>query len=266
MQLAIQETLLPGGTTEERFMYARTLGLAGVEFNGVGLTERVPEIVEQLGITGLKAAVVNVGKVPLLHPELDLRDKAMRDIRQAMANALDLGTTGVIFIPHDTDTPRLPDLRPYKSSLELEIELLLSLLKSTLADLAYAMGAELFLAPANRDETHLIRRLDQAVSVRRRCKDHPHLKIAADTGHMAVEETDVIAALGEHVAHLGYVRVSVGDGDQFAQDPVAISTVISTLKTGGYDGWVALAGDPTSARSGPDLSESIALLKNAVAG
>jgi sugar phosphate isomerase/epimerase len=266
MQLAVQETLLPGDTVKERLMYAQTLGLEGVEFDAEGLTERVPEINEMLAGTGLKTSVVNVGKVPLLHPELDERDKAIRIIKQSMANALDLGTTGVMFIPHDTDTPRLPDLRPYKSSLELEIELLLNLLKSTLADLAYAMGAELLLAPVNRNETHLVRRLDQAVSVRHRCKDHPHLKIAADTGHMAVEEDDLIAALGEHVAHLGYVRVRGGDGNQSAQNPIAISTVISTLRTGDYRGWVTLAGDAPSAGFRTDLSESVALLKNAVAG
>ena len=156
MQLAIQEALLPGVTTKERLAHAQTLGLAGVEFGAEGLTDRIPEIAEILGVTGLKTSAVNVGKVPLIHPKLDERDKAMITIRQAMANALDLGATGVVFIPHDADTPRLPDLRPYKSSLELEIELLLNLLKSTLADLAYAMGAELLLAPVNRNETHLL--------------------------------------------------------------------------------------------------------------
>ena len=266
MQLAIQETLLPGATTRERLAHARTLGLEGVEFDAERLTDRVPEIAEILSVTGLKTAAVNVGKVPLIHPELAERDKAIRVIRQAMANALDLGATGVIFIPHDADTPRLPDLRPYKSSLELEIELLLNLLKSTLADLAYAMGAELLLAPVNRAETHLIQRLDQAVSVRRRSKNHPHLKIAADTGHMALEEEDLIAALREQVAHIGYVRVSGLDDNLSAPNPVAVSAIIRTLRTGQYNGWVTLAGDPAGAEARQRLSESVALLQKAVAG
>lgn len=264
MQLAIQETLLLDGTTEERLVHAQRLGVAGIEFDGKGLTDRVPEIAQGLRAFGLRASAVNIGKVPLIHPELTERDNAIVTIRQAMANALDLGATGVIFIPQGDDTPRLPDLRPYKSSLELEIELLLNLLKSTLADLAYAMGAELLLAPTSRRETHLVQRLDQAVTVRRKSKDHPHLKIAADTGYMATEDEDVIGTLRDHIADVGYIRIRALNGDTSSEKRVDTLAVAGMLRTNQYNGWITVAGDPATSRG--DLAEHIATLQKVLAG
>ncbi len=205
--LAIQETALPGSSLDERLATAARYGIQALEFDAEGLTARVPAIAAALQGQGIRAAGVHLGRVDgYLSPILDEREAAIGRLRQAMADAVDLGTSNVIFVPHYGPL-RMPDLRPYRSSLELTREMMLWLLR-TVSDLAYAMDVTLHIQPRSHHETQFMRRLDQAVGFCNQIKRHPHIRIAPSWSDMLVEEADPLAALQAAGDLIGYVHMS----------------------------------------------------------
>ena len=267
MKLAIQEKLLPGDSALRRLENARALGLDGVEYDAESLGPvRLPEIAAALQTLTMQASAVNAGAVHLIHPDYDQREAAIVQVRQAMTDALDLGARGAVFVPHRADTPCLPDLRPLRTPVELEVDLLVKQLSTTLSDLAYALGAELHLAPRNRYETHLVRRMEQAATILRRNRDHPHVKIAADLFHAALEETDLPATLAEYAAQIGYVRLADHNNRLPGHGHTDFTAALGALKQAGYDGWLTIAAAPPDHGiwSLDDLRTSIHLLKGII--
>ena len=246
MKLAIQARLLPGKDDIERIAYAKQAGLDGLEFDFEDIYPNIPLIAEALQTHELEAAAINIGRIHLLHPDYDRRESAITRARLAMAATQDIQAAGVVFVPNHPTTPRLPDLHPYKSSIELEAELLVTQLRATLCDLAYAIGTDLYLAPLNRYETHLINTLDQAATVLHKNKDHPHLKVAANSFHMLLEEADILAALRRQADCIGYVHLANQQNLLPDAGLIDFQAVIAALKIAGYDGWLTIASDPTA--------------------
>jgi sugar phosphate isomerase/epimerase len=268
MRLAIQEDMLPGTTVLEKCEHAKTLGIQGIEYWGEGLTPRVHEIVEAIRKTGVVAAAVNYGvQGRLIDADRPSREAALAAFRASAVNAVDLHAAGVIVVPH-VGPPAVPDLTPYKSLMQLEYELLHNHLR-TLSDYVYAIGVDLYIEPVNRYETHFINTLADGIRVRRRIKDHPHVKLAADLFHMALEETDPVGAIREHAADIGYVHLTDSNRRLPGQGLLNFAQIASALGEGGYDGWVTLAcGQPShnaeNARYFLDaLPASIEVLKQA---
>ncbi len=268
MRLAIQEDMLPGKTALERFQQAKALGFAGMEVWASGLTPRVPELVDAIEETGIVIAAVNHGRQGrLLDPDIDERERGLADFRQSVVNGVDLGATAVILVPHFAE-PTLPDLTPYKSVVQLEYEMLHNHLR-TLSDYVYAIGIDLYIEPVNRYETHFINTLADAARVRRRIKDHPHIKIAADLFHMAMEERNLVQSIRDHAADLGYVHLADSNRRLPGQGMLDFLAVASALKDAHFTGWVTLeCGSPGhnaefAAHYWAELPESLLLLRQA---
>jgi len=263
MKLAIQEALLLGDTLHERLDNAKSLGVDGIEFNAIDLTERIPSLLQGLAATGLRAAAVNIGGTHLLHPSFEQREAAIVNMRQAMIGAIDLGASGVVFIPTAADTPRLPDLHPYKSAIELEAELLVTQLRATLCDFAYAVGTNLYLAPVNEKVSHLIRQLDHAHRILEKNDFHPHLKIAPNTYHMTMEEVQMETGLHTHADYIGYVQLmDVGGGIPGTGD-IDFASIINNLAVSGYGGWLTVASTSKNVDS-EALSNAITLIRGVI--
>jgi sugar phosphate isomerase/epimerase len=244
MRLAIQEDMLAGNTTLERFQNAKALGFAGVEVWGSGLTPRVPELAEAAQHTGVAISAVNHGRQGrLLDPDRAERERALAAFRRSVVDGVDLGAAGVILVPHFAE-PTLPDLTPYKSVEQLEYELLHNHLR-TLSDYVYAIGIDLYIEPINHYETHFINTLADGIKVRRKIKDHPHVKLNADVFHMAMEEQNSIQALRDYAADIGYIHLSDSNRRLPGQGMIDFAALASVLKETGYDGWLALeCGNP----------------------
>lgn len=244
MRLAIQEDMLPGKSALERFQNARALGFQGVEVWGAGLTGRVPELAEAAEQTGVAISAVNHGNQGrLLDPDRAERERALAAFRQSVVDGVDLGAAGVILVPHFAG-PTLPDLTPYKSVEQLEYEMLHNHLR-TLSDYVYAIGIDLYLEPINHYETHFLNTLADAVKVRRKIKDHPHIKINADVFHMTLEEQDSIAALRQYANDIGYIHLADSNRRLPGQGMIDFAALGAVLAETGYDGWVALeCGQP----------------------
>lgn len=241
MKFAIQETMLPGETTLARLENARSMGFEGVEFGADDLSERIPEIGAALEQTGLKAAAIHAGQTRLLHPDYGERDRAIVRLRHAMTNALDLGAPGVAFIAHYSTSPVLPDLHPYKSAVELEAELLVALLRTTLTDLAYALGADLYLCAVSRQQAHLINQLYHAATIIHHIDNHPHIKIGADLCAMSGEEDDMMSAIDQYGGKVAYVHVADHNRRLPGHGGIDFRTALDGLKRAGYGGWLTLA-------------------------
>jgi len=244
MRLAIQEDMLSGKTTLERFQNARALGFAGVEVWGKGLTPRVPELAQASAQTNVAISAVNHGRQGrLLDPDPAERERALAAFRQSVVDGVDLGAAGVILVPHFAE-PTLPDLTPYKSVVQLEYEMLHNHLR-TLSDYVYAIGIDLYIEPINRYETHFLNTLADAIKVRRKIKDHPHVKLSADVFHMAMEEQNSLQALRDYATDIGYMHLSDSNRRLPGQGMIDFSALASVLKDTGYSGWLALeCGNP----------------------
>ncbi len=261
MKFAIQEAMLPGRSVFERLQQARAAGLDGVEFDARSLTERVPEIVDALAQTGVQAAAVNLGRRDgYLSPVLAEREGAIGAMRQAMADALDIGAAHVVFVPH-YGGPKMPDLTPYRAPIELESEMMIWLLR-TVSDLAYAMDVELDMLPVNHFESYFINRLDQAAFFRRKVKDHPHIRIAAHLFHMALEEADALGALRTLGQHIGYVYLSDSNCRLPGQGLTDFAAVAAALRDVAYTGWLTLTCDSRHLQFRSDFAASLQMLKS----
>ena len=242
MPIAIQENLLPGDTIHEKFENARHLRLDGIELHGDSdFAQQVPLIAAALAETNLRAAAVNLGKTQLIHPDFSLREAAIVRVRKAMGSAIDLGAQGVIFMGHYAPDPVLPNLYPYKSAEELEANMLLTQLRGTLCDLAYAMGTQLLLAHADHKETHLLSHLDRASVIRKKTDDHPHLKIATNLRYIATEAADLMPVLSRNLANVGYIHLNDSGGVLPGQGQIDYAALAETLSQDAYSGWLSLA-------------------------
>lgn len=273
IRLAVQEHLLPGDNLLSRLRQAQRMHIEGIEVSFAGLTERMTTLMNALEETRLTVSAVDVGGIHLLHPDYDMREQAIITLREAMTLAVDLGAGGVIFMPQTSQTPRLPDLHPYKSTVELEAELLVTMLRTTLCDFANAFGIELYLMVGNRYITHLIQKLAHGSRVLDDNKNHPMLKIGANTFNMGMEENDIIESLTAHLDKVGYMQVayrrhpsdpnppeleSVVDSLAFALDTETLN-IMQTLHRQHYGGWVTLAG---SMKRDSDVVKYASLLEN----
>lgn len=232
MKIAVQEHLLRGAAPLEKLTHAQQSGVDGVEFH---LTDdfsmRVLGIADAVAQTDVLVSALNAGHTRLIHPDYAQREVELARLREAMAQAVDLDAQGVIFMGHYDSRPVLPDLFPYKSSSELEAELLVTMLRTTLCDHAYAMGTELLLAPANHAETHLVRRVAHAALIREKLNAPKELKICASTYHMAMENEDLRGALAAHGSEIGYLHVSADAN---------FTAIIAALREANYDGWLCI--------------------------
>jgi sugar phosphate isomerase/epimerase len=238
-KLAIQEDMLPGRTVHERLSNAKHLNLSGIEFWADDVTERVPEIADALEQNGISACGINLGRLDgYLSPDLQTRESAIGAMRQAMADAVDLDAEYLSFVPL-YGAPLMPDLTPYRSPIDLEKEMMIWLLR-TVSDLAYAIGTQLLMQPINHYETHFMNRVEQAKFFRKKVKDHPHVKIALNLFHMALEEDDINATLQTHQEDIGVIYLADSNRRLPGQGIIPFNTIGETLKTIEYEGWLVL--------------------------
>lgn len=239
MPFAIDQKLLAGATLYEQFALARDLGFTGIELPfEESFIDRLPKIAAALAQTGLRVSAINVGHTRLIHPEYAAREQALAQMRLAMSAAVDLEAQGVLFKPFYAPGPVLPDLHPYKSSIELEAEMLITQLRATLCDLAYALGTELLIQPMNRDETHLIRRIEQAAEVCKRLDYHPHLKIAASFYHMHREGEAIAESLIQYSSRIAYLHANDSGHQLPGQGDLDFGAIRAAVDSMGYQGWI----------------------------
>ncbi|MBN8637860.1 MAG: sugar phosphate isomerase/epimerase, partial [Anaerolineae bacterium] len=255
------------GSVAEKFQQAKALGFDGVEVWSLGLSERMEEVAEASITSGVPIAAVFYQRLnQILHPNPDVREQGLADLRETICCAADLGAAGVIFIPHHGARMQydelLPDLSPWMTQHELYTELLYTHLR-TLEDYSMALGVKLLIEPSIRFRAPLIRRVEQAAKLIRRL-NHPNVRVAADTFTMALEEDSLVETFRAYGAEIGYLYVSDSNDRLPGLGLIDFAAVGEVLKSIGYAGWVTLSSDPANGAetfSASDLTQSLAYLR-----
>jgi len=239
VKLACQEGLCPGQTLVEKLSNLEEWGYEGIEFYGKGIWDRVDEINAACAASSVKASTICAGfdGCPL-DADKSSRDTAIGDCKRLLKAAGEIVAVGLIFVPI-FGGPRIPDLSPYADAIELERRLLVELVKE-LADAAAQSGTLLLLEPLNRYETHLLRRLQDAVDIIELAGAPEGVAIMADFFHMNIEEPRMEQSIREagkwvkHVHLADSIRWLPGYGHTDFRPGFA------ALKEIGFDGYMAL--------------------------
>ncbi|MEM6530225.1 MAG: TIM barrel protein [Chloroflexota bacterium] len=263
LRLAVQETLL-GGTDEiARVQQAEHAGVVGIEYNADGLAGRVMDICSALEDSPVTAATVHLGwDANFVATDERVRQQALDQLRYAMTDAVDIGASGVVLVPHTGAHLGLPDLMPLKAPIQIAVELMTMHLR-TLSDLAYVFGIKLYLHPVNRYVSAFLNHLVQGVELRRRIKFNEHVLLAADTYHMSMTEDNPLDALEDAAESIGHVYLVEHNGRLPGSGVVDFGAVCDTLT--GTSGWAVLTRYSNEAtRVRPlELKRSVAHLQEA---
>jgi sugar phosphate isomerase/epimerase len=238
MKLAIQEGLIPGRCLAEKLDVAASCGFEGVEIGGAGLLERADEVVK--GIEGHPVAISTICAgfrgCPLGSAKAE-RDLAFDDMKKLLQLGGEIGAVGLIFVPV-FGPPRLPDLSPWKRAETMELDLLVELL-GPMAVTAQKAGCLLLLEPLNRYETHLVKRLNDAVAVVKRVRSKG-LAVMADFFHMSIEEDDIPAAIRKAGKHIRHVHLADSQRQQPGTGHTAFRAGFKALRESGFSDYMAL--------------------------
>jgi len=108
------------------------------------------------------------------------------------------------------------------------------------------------------DETHFANTIEQAGKVARRI-NHPHVKIAPHTFHMALEEADMLTAVRDHLDLIGLLTLSDHNQRLPGVGLVGFESLATALIVGGYHGWVSI--DANTPATIDTLQASIEMLR-----
>ena len=238
MKLAVQEGLIPGRCLAEKLDLAASCGFEGVEVGGAGLLDRTDEVLKAIENHPVAVSSICAGfrGCPLGAAKSE-RDLAFADMKDLLQLGGELGAVGLIFVPV-FGPPRLPDLSPWKRAEAMEQEMLVELL-GPMALTAQKAECLLLLEPLNRYETHLIKRLSDAVAVVNRVRRRG-LAIMADFFHMSIEEDSIPAAIRAAGKHIRHIHLADSQRLQPGTGHTAFRAGFKALKEIGFSDYMAL--------------------------
>ncbi|MDP6041633.1 MAG: sugar phosphate isomerase/epimerase family protein [Candidatus Latescibacteria bacterium] len=239
MKLSCQENLAPGKTFAEKLSNLEAYGFEGVELAGVhlnadaGLAERR---------AALKDSPVNASSIcggfeaEMVHPDPQRRRACVDVLKRYLDIAAELGATGPISVPIFNRNERLPDMSPWKTQHEVEIELLRHVLED-LARYAEGVGACLLLEPLNRYESNSLRDVEEAAEL---CRSVGHgVRVMADFFHMHIEQPNTPESFEAVADVLGHVHLADNTRQEPGTGDIDFTAAFTVLKKVGFEGYMA---------------------------
>lgn len=270
LRLSIREPMAPGSTLVEQWKNLRQLGFEGVELTRSSSMSELDNIKAAMRESGIQPNITSAGAGCLIDARKEERDLAVKTHKDAIDLAAEIGAVGVLTAPgikmkmqNDGARPRIPDLRPHKSTQELEF-LMMAELFGEISAHAESRGVYVVVEPLNRYEQEFPKSLADGV---RLCEavGNAHCKIMADLFHMNIEDADMpgsIRAAGDAI-------VNVHLADSHRQTPgrghTDFAGCFAALKEIGYDYYCGLEcgvpGDPME-----ELARTVTFLREAYDG
>jgi sugar phosphate isomerase/epimerase len=234
-----------GATLPEKLDNLAAAGYEGIEFWGSSLWERVDEIKRATAHHSVKPSTICAGfRGCPLDADKKERDRASEDMHRLLETAGELGMAGLIMVPI-FGSPRIPDLSPYASAVQLEKELLYKLMDDW-GKTAEKAGTYLLLEPLNRYETHLIQSLNDGVEVCERV-GNPSVRIMADFFHMSIEEANIADSIRKAGKHIAHVHLADSTRQLPGYGHTDFKAGFAALRDIGFDRYMALeCGNPDS--------------------
>lgn len=235
LKISFQEGIAPGGSLAEKLDFMESLGVVGFEPGGRGLASRVKEIQDALSGRSIKVSAICAGFDGFILAEdpavKELFDKTMREI---VAAAGELGSTGVIMVPaFNHQTPCKPHTMDTRNYLCEQLH--------DLGEFALEHGTTVILEPLNRNEAFYMRQVADAAAIARD-SDSKGVKAMGDFWHMSEETSDYGALMSAGKEYLQHVHIAsrgrrVMPGEDGEKDYYVDG--FRALKEIGYDKYVS---------------------------
>lgn len=235
LNISFQEGTAPGANLNEKFDYMEKLGVVGFEPGGRGLKDRVKEIKDALNGRTIKVSAICAGfQGFILSTDPVIRKQCMVTMKEIMAAAGELGSTGVIIVPaFNAQVPVMPHTHETRAFLCEQF--------NEMGNFAKEHGTTVIFEPLNRKECFYMRQVADAASV---CRDinNPGVRCMGDFWHMTAEETSDMGAFisaGDYLQHVHVAsrkRRSMPGEDGEADNYV---NGFKGLKMIGYDKYVS---------------------------
>ena len=235
LKISFQEGIAPGESLAEKLDFMESLGVIGFEPGGRGLASRVKEIQDALSGRNIKVSAICAGFDGFILAEdpavKELFDKTMREI---VAAAGELGSTGVIMVPaFNHQTPCKPHTMDTRNYLCEQLH--------DLGEFALEHGTTVILEPLNRNEAFYMRQVADAAAIARD-SDSKGVKAMGDFWHMSEETSDYGALMSAGKEYLQHVHIAsrgrrVMPGEDGEKDYYVDG--FRALKEIGYDKYVS---------------------------
>ena len=235
LKLSFQEGTAPGENLNQKFDYMEQMGIVGFEPGGRGLKGRVKEIKEALNGRPINVSAICAGfQGFILSTDPAIRKQCMDTMKEIIAPAGELGSTGVIIVPaFNGQVPALPHNQETRDFLCEQF--------NELGNFAQENGTTVIFEPLNRKECFYLRQVADAASL---CRDinNPGVRCMGDFWHMTWEEPSDMGAFlsaGDYLQHVHVAsrkRRSMPGEDGEADNYV---NGFKGLKMIGYDNYVS---------------------------
>ncbi|ALV40716.1 xylose isomerase [Pseudarthrobacter sulfonivorans] len=239
--ITVQEQHLPGTSLEEKFDQALSWGFGGIELRSAGglqFQARLPELrrARDAGVVMPTACVEMPHFVGAFDDEL--RKDAVVQLKSQLSVMAEIGGRGVMTpASYGMFSKRLPPFIPSRTEEEDTAVLVESF--TELGEHAAAEGVEIYLEPLNRYEDHMINTLADGVRLLT-LVGLDAVRLAPDTYHMNIEESDPAAALQDAAGYIGHIQASDSNRLEPGAGHIDWALFGATLKSIGYQGTVAL--------------------------
>jgi sugar phosphate isomerase/epimerase len=211
LNLCSQLGVVTGKSVDEKLAKLQKWGCAGVELGG-DVVGKEKMYLDALAKTDLKCSAICWGSHggDLVSEDAQKRKKGVEDLKQVLASAGELKSTGVIFVPA---------FNPETNRTNQEIRKLLVDTFPEIGEYAVSVGSRVLLEPLNRGEAFFLRQLADAASI---CRDinSPGVQMMGDFYHMYIEETSDLGAFlsaGDYLHHVhlaSRIRVLPGQDER----------------------------------------------------
>jgi len=231
LNLSSQDGIIPGRELKEKLANMEKWGFNGIEFGGGGLPGRVKRIQEALADSKLKVSAICAGYGGCLMSEDEAKRKqAYNDIKNILAAAGELKSTGLIVVPAFNGQTK-PSF--------LEGQKLLMAQLAELGEVAAKNNTRILLEPLNKGEAIFLRQLAVAACLCRTA-DNPGVAMMGDFYHMNLEEKSDTYAFLDAGSYLHHVHLASGKRNLPGQDERSFVDGFKGLKKIGYRDYCSL--------------------------
>lgn len=196
LKLSCQESRPPQEELAAKLDFLEENGFIGLEVSGRGLPGRVQEIKDALANRTIRVSAICAGfEGWLISPDPKIREQCRESLREILAAAGELESTGLIFVPAFSRQESLP----HQESREILVEQL-----KELGVFADSHGTRLLIEPLNRRECYFCRQVADAAAIARDVEG-PGVSVMGDFWHMTWEETSDRGAFisgGDNLRHV----------------------------------------------------------------
>jgi len=231
LKVSSQEGIIPGASLREKVQKMDKWGFDGLEVWGGGLPGRVKEITGALKGTRITMSAICAGyRGVLISEDKNVRDEAVKTMKEILPAAGELGSTGLIVVPAFNNQTKLNHVEGRKILVEILPEL---------GEAAQKAGTRILLEPLNRGEAWFLRMLADAAAI---CRDvnHPAVCMMGDFYHMGIEETSDLGAFISAGKYLHHVHLASRRRNLPGQDERSFVDGFKGLKWVGYQDYCSL--------------------------